>query len=65
MGTDIVRSCLLLIYITGSYSDSAGVDVIRQDIADFIARRDGHPSNKDHVFTSTGASDGIKVRLID
>ena len=47
--------------IAGAYSDSAGVSIIRQDIAKFISDRDGHPANQNHVFLSTGASDGIKV----
>jgi alanine transaminase len=46
----------------GSYSDSVGVEVIRQDIAAYISKRDGGiPSNPDDVFLSTGASDGIKT----
>ena len=47
--------------IAGAYSDSAGVSIIRQDIAKFISDRDGHPADQNHVFLSTGASDGIKV----
>ena len=51
-------------YSIGSYSDSVGVDVIRQDIAKYITHRDGGiPSNSDDVFLSTGASDGIKSIL--
>lgn len=48
-------------FFTGAYSDSGGVSVIREDIAKFISDRDGHPANQNHVFLSTGASDGIKV----
>lgn len=44
----------------GSYSDSAGVRVIREDVARYISERDGFPSNPDNIFLSTGASDGIK-----
>ncbi|KAK3610284.1 hypothetical protein CHS0354_029746 [Potamilus streckersoni] len=44
----------------GAYSDSAGVRVIREDIANYIRQRDGHPSNPDDIFLSTGASDAIK-----
>ncbi|XP_062591773.1 alanine aminotransferase 1-like [Saccostrea cucullata] len=45
----------------GAYSDSAGVRVIREDIAKYIKERDGHPSNPDDIFLCTGASDGIKT----
>lgn len=46
----------------GSYSDSVGVEVIRQDAAAYISKRDGGiPCNPDDVFLSTGASDGIKT----
>jgi len=50
-----------LLVITGAYSESAGVPVIRQDIAAYIAERDGHPCDWNNVFVSTGASDAIKV----
>ncbi|ESO98440.1 hypothetical protein LOTGIDRAFT_114341 [Lottia gigantea] len=45
----------------GSYSDSSGVKVIREDTAKYITDRDGHPSNWEDIFLSTGASDGIKT----
>ncbi|GAB1610374.1 alanine aminotransferase 1-like [Argonauta hians] len=45
----------------GAYSDSAGVQVVREDIAEFISKRDGHPANYQDIFLSTGASDGIKT----
>ncbi|XP_060608554.1 alanine aminotransferase 2-like [Ruditapes philippinarum] len=45
----------------GSYSDSSGVRVIREDIAKYISERDGHPSSPDDIFLSTGASDSIKT----
>lgn len=45
----------------GAYSDSAGVRVIREDIASYISERDGFPSDPDNIFLSTGASDGIKI----
>lgn len=45
----------------GSYSDSAGVEIIRRHIAQYITERDGVPSKYEDVFLCTGASDGIKV----
>ena len=47
---------------SGAYSDSVGVELIRNHIAAYITERDGGiPSNPDNIFMSTGASDGIKV----
>ncbi|KAK3102619.1 hypothetical protein FSP39_012706 [Pinctada imbricata] len=48
----------------GSYSASPGIDVIRQDIAQYITDRDGGiPSSPDDIILCTGASDGIKTML--
>lgn len=47
----------------GSYSASAGIDVIRQDIAAYITTRDGHDANMEDIILTTGASDGIKTIL--
>jgi alanine transaminase len=48
----------------GSYSDSVGVEVIRNDIAAYITQRDGGiPCDPNNIFLSTGASDGIKSIL--
>lgn len=45
----------------GSYTDSTGLDVVRQDVAQFIQRRDGIPSNPENIILTAGASEGIKV----
>ncbi|CAC5409835.1 GPT [Mytilus coruscus] len=47
----------------GSYSGSPGVEVIRQDIAAYITKRDDVPSKSEDVILCTGASDGIKTIL--
>lgn len=44
-------------------SASPGVDVIRQDIANYITKRDGQPAKMEDIILSTGASDGIKTVL--
>ncbi|KMZ74771.1 Alanine aminotransferase [Zostera marina] len=43
----------------GAYSDSRGLPAIRQEVADFIERRDGYPSNPEHIFLTDGASKGV------
>lgn len=45
----------------GSYTDSTGIEVIRKHVAEYIERRDGHPSDWNNVIISSGASDAIKV----
>ena len=47
----------------GSYSDSAGLEVIRRHVADYIQNRDGGvPSNWENIVLCAGASEGIRVR---
>ncbi|XP_075432392.1 alanine aminotransferase 2 isoform X1 [Ascaphus truei] len=44
----------------GSYSASQGVSCIREDVAQYIERRDGGvPADPDNMYLTTGASDGI------
>lgn len=46
----------------GAYTDSAGLQVVRQAIADFITNRDeGVRSNPEDIYLCTGASGGIKI----
>lgn len=47
----------------GSYTDSPGLSVVRQDVSDYIQQRDGYPCDFTDVFLCTGASDGIKSIL--
>lgn len=55
------QSCL--VFASGSYSASQGVDCVRRDIADYIARRDQSvPSDWNDIYLTTGASDGIMVQ---
>jgi aspartate/methionine/tyrosine aminotransferase len=45
---------------TGAYSHSQGIPVIRNEVADFLARRDGVPANADDIYLTDGASPGIQ-----
>ncbi|VDN99590.1 unnamed protein product [Rodentolepis nana] len=47
----------------GCYSQSVGVEVVRQDIADYIEQRDGIPSNSEDIFLASGASEAVKFIL--
>jgi DNA-binding transcriptional MocR family regulator len=41
--------------------NSLGLEVVRNDIAEFIRKRDNAPANPEDIFLTTGASNGIKV----
>merc|ERR1712038_1534271 len=45
----------------GSYSDSAGIEIIRRHVAEYIQHRDGGiPSNWENIVLCAGASEGIR-----
>lgn len=44
----------------GSYSDSTGVEVVRKDVANYIEKRDGYPTNHLNIMLCAGASEGIR-----
>ena len=50
--------------LSGAYSDSSGIEAIRKDVAKFIEERDGFPTDADDIFLSSGASEAIRVSLI-
>lgn len=47
----------------GAYTDSKGNPYIRQEIADFITKQSGQPSNPDNIFISNGASEVARMLL--
>ena len=47
----------------GSYSDSAGVEVIRRHVSEYIERRDGFKSDWNTIILSAGASESIRAVL--
>ncbi|RUS13654.1 pyridoxal phosphate-dependent transferase [Endogone sp. FLAS-F59071] len=58
----IARAELLLKNIgsIGAYSHSQGIPHIRQNVAKFIERRDGYPSDPSLIFLTQGASSGVQ-----
>ena len=49
---------------TGAYSHSKGVPVFREQVAEFLARRDGgHETNVEDIFLTDGASQGVQAIL--
>ncbi|KAI3934138.1 hypothetical protein MKW98_027348, partial [Papaver atlanticum] len=47
----------------GAYSDSRGLPGIRKEVADFIEKRDGYPSDPELIFLTDGASKGVMQML--
>jgi len=47
----------------GAYSDSQGIAVVREHVAEFIASRDGFPSSPSDIFLTDGASAGVKALM--
>eukprot|EP01066_Platyproteum_vivax_P020902 Platyproteum_vivax@DN884_c0_g1_i1.p1 len=47
----------------GAYTHSKGAPVFRQEVADFLTRRDGVVGDPENVFLTDGASPGVKMLL--
>ncbi|OZJ04312.1 hypothetical protein BZG36_03168 [Bifiguratus adelaidae] len=47
----------------GAYSHSQGIPYIRQNVAKFIERRDGYPSDPNNIFLTQGASSGVQAMI--
>jgi len=48
---------------TGAYTHSQGLPVVRREIADFLAARDGHPASADEIYLVNSTSDGVHLIL--
>mmetsp|Transcript_7657 Transcript_7657/g.14004 ORF Transcript_7657/g.14004 Transcript_7657/m.14004 type:complete len:621 (+) Transcript_7657:221-2083(+) len=48
---------------TGAYTHSQGLSLFRQNVADFIEDRDGHPAYPGDIFLTNGASSAIQMIL--
>ncbi|KAG0209373.1 hypothetical protein BGX28_010361 [Mortierella sp. GBA30] len=61
----IARARLLLKHIgsIGAYSHSQGIPIIRENVARFIAERDGYPADPSKIFLTQGASAGVQLTL--
>eukprot|EP01138_Halocafeteria_seosinensis_P005291 gb/GECG01005410.1/.p1 GENE.gb/GECG01005410.1/~~gb/GECG01005410.1/.p1 ORF type:complete len:537 (+),score=59.92 gb/GECG01005410.1/:1-1611(+) len=47
----------------GAYSNSQGVECVRQEVADFLQGRDGYPATPENVFLTDGASPGVQAMI--
>jgi len=61
----IARAKLLLNSIgsVGAYSHSQGIPHIRNNVAQFIAERDGYPADPSKIYLTQGASAGVQLTL--
>jgi aspartate/methionine/tyrosine aminotransferase len=48
---------------TGAYTNSQGISKFRDDVANFITDRDGHPTSASDIFLTNGASAAIEFVL--
>jgi alanine transaminase len=48
---------------TGAYSESQGVEAIRNEVARFISERDGYASHASNIFLTDGASPAVQMML--
>jgi aspartate/methionine/tyrosine aminotransferase len=49
---------------TGAYTQSPGIQFVRQAVADFISRRDGVPARKESIILTDGASKGAQAVIM-
>ncbi|KAL3895508.1 MAG: hypothetical protein SGPRY_013495, partial [Prymnesium sp.] len=47
----------------GAYSDSQGIALVREQVAEFISNRDGYPAHASDIFLTDGASAGVKALM--
>ena len=47
----------------GAYTESQGLAIVRQEVAEFISARDGVPAVKENIFLTDGASKGVEFLL--
>jgi aspartate/methionine/tyrosine aminotransferase len=47
----------------GAYMESQGITSVREEIAQFLERRDGYPASAANIFLTEGASAGVKAIL--
>ena len=46
----------------GAYSDSQGVEGIRNNVSKYIRDRDGYDADPSTIYLTSGASEAIRVR---
>lgn len=57
------RAYIASVPSAGAYSDSQGIALVRQHVAEFITARDGYPASADDIYLTDGASAGVKALM--
>ena len=60
---EAARSILKGSHGLGAYSESKGLKVVREAVADFIKRRDGIEADPEAIYLTDGASKGVQAAL--
>ena len=47
----------------GAYTLSVGMELVRQNCAKYIEKRDGYPSSPSDIYLTSGASEAVKVGM--
>ena len=45
----------------GCYTESQGIEFVRESVVSYIEQRDGYPAEKGDIFLTNGASSSVKV----
>lgn len=56
------RVYLFTSFYKGTYTETIGLKVIREDVAQFISKRDGYAAYPEDIILTNGGADGIRVR---
>ncbi|KAJ2159469.1 alanine transaminase [Coemansia sp. RSA 552] len=58
------RNLAFVAHAAGAYTQSLGIQEVREDVARFIEQRDGFPADPDNICLTTGASGAVE-RILD
>lgn len=50
-------------FAISSYTDTVGIRIVREDVAQFISKRDGYPADHEDVILTEGGAQGIRIGL--
>lgn len=45
----------------GAYTESQGIQTVREEVAQFLLERDGHAADPANIFLTNGASEGVRL----
>lgn len=57
------KAYLSTISTVGAYTHSKGLQMVREEVAAFVEKRDGFPTDPERIFLTDGASSGVKMLL--